>query len=160
MNRRFLSRSAGGLILAAGLARVFAAPVSAARADEPRSHRISFHVGSGDPMMMNVALHNIINAAEFYAGKHETVAIELVANGPGYTMLRADTSPVKPLIAEVHAKFPFVVFSACQNSRAAIAKAEGKAPQDIPQVPEATDVAAGIVRLSELQEQGWSYIRV
>ena len=53
-----------------------------------------------------------------------------------------------------------VVFSACQMSRKAIAKAEGKAVQDIPQVPEATDVPAGIVRLSELQEQGWSYIRV
>jgi uncharacterized protein len=155
MNRRFLSRSAGGLILAAGLARVFTA-----RADEPQPHRISFHVGSADPVLMNVALHNIINAAEFYAAQHETVAIELVANGPGYTMLRADTSPVKALITEVHAKFPFVVFSACQNSRAAIAKAEAKAAQDIPQVPEATDVAAGVVRLNQLQEQDWSYIRV
>jgi intracellular sulfur oxidation DsrE/DsrF family protein len=53
-----------------------------------------------------------------------------------------------------------VVFSACQNSRAAIAKAEAKAAQDIPQVPEATDVAAGVVRLNQLQEQNWSYIRV
>ena len=155
MKRRFLSRSTAGLVLAAAASRV-----TAARAEPPRPHRMSFHVGGGDPQLMNVALHNIVAAAEYYAERHETVAIELVANGPGYTMLRADTSPVKALIAEVHGRFPFVVLSACQNSRKAVAKAEGKAVQDIPEVPEATDVPAGVVRLNELQEQGWSYIRV
>jgi uncharacterized protein len=153
MQRRLLARTTAGLVLAAAALRT-------AKAEAPHPHRMSFHVGSADPMLMNVALHNIINAAEYYATRKETVAIELVANGPGYTMLRADTSPVKALIAEVHAKFPFVVFSACQNTRAAVAKAEGKAPQDIPEVLEATDVPAGVVRLNELQEQGWSYIRV
>jgi intracellular sulfur oxidation DsrE/DsrF family protein len=155
MKRRLLNRAAGGLVLAVTVGRA-----STARAEVPRSHRLSFHVGSADPVMMTVALHNIANAAEFYAVQNEAVAIELVANGPGYTMLRADTSPVKPHLAEVHARFPFVVFSACQMSRKAAARAEGKAVQDVPQVPEATDVPAGIVRLNELQEQGWSYIRV
>ena len=41
-----------------------------------------------------------------------------------------------------------------------VAAAEGKAPQDIQELPEATDVPAGVVRLSELQEQRNSYIRV
>jgi hypothetical protein len=35
-------------------------------------------------------------------------------------------------------------------------KAEGHA---IPMMPEATIVPAGIVHLSELQEQGWSYVK-
>lgn len=155
MKRRFLSRSFGGLVLAAAALRG-----SGAQAEAPRPHRMTFHVGSGDPVMMNVALHNIAAAAEYYAARKETVAIELVANGPGYAMLRADTSPVKPLLAEIHGRFPFVIFSACQNTRKAIARAEGKAPEEIREVPEASDVAAGVVRLSELQEQGWSYIRV
>jgi uncharacterized protein len=155
MRRRLLSRTVGGLVLAAA-----ASGTSTARAETTHPRRMSLHVGSADPVMMNVALHNIIAAVEYYAARKETVAIELVANGPGYTMLRADTSPVKALITEVHAKYKFVVFSACQNSRKAAAKAEGKAPEDISEVPEATDVEAGVVRLSELQEQGWSYIRV
>jgi intracellular sulfur oxidation DsrE/DsrF family protein len=155
MQRRFLSRSVGGLFVAAAVARA-----STARAEEAPPHRISFHVGSADPMMMNVALYNITAAADHYAAKNEQVEIELVANGPGYAMLRADTSPVKAHITEVHSRFPFVVFSACQRSRQAVAKAEGKAVRDIVQVPEATDVEAGVVRLNELQEQNWSYIRV
>ena len=155
MKRRFLSRSAGGLVLAATLGRA-----SSARAAATQAHRIAVHVGGADPVMMHAALNNITAAAESYAAANQAVAIELVANGPGYTMLRADTSPVKPHIAEVHARFPFVVFSACQRSRDGAARAEGKTAQAIPEVPQATDVPSGIVRLSELQEQGWSYIRV
>jgi intracellular sulfur oxidation DsrE/DsrF family protein len=160
MQRRLLGRSAGGLVLAALATPSATTHAAPPEADQPESHRIAFHVGSADPAMMNVALHNIANAVDYYAARNEIVAIELVANGPGYVMLRADTSPVKADIAELHRKYPFVVFSACQMSRKGAAKAEGKAVQDIPQVPEATDVPAGIVRLSELQEQDFSYIRV
>jgi intracellular sulfur oxidation DsrE/DsrF family protein len=153
MNRRSLWSSASGLLLAAfGL--------STARAAEPAVHKMTLHVGSADPSMMSVALHNIANAADYYADHKQSVAIELVANGPGYTMLRADTSPVAPGVAATKKKYPFVVFSACQHSRAGMAAAEHKSVQDIPQLPEATDVAAGIVRLAELQEQGYAYIRV
>ena len=92
MQRRFLAQTTAGLVLAAA--------ASTARGETPPTHRMSFHVGSADPVMMNVALHNIIAAIEYYGAHKETVAIELVANGPGYTMPRADTSPVKAFIAE------------------------------------------------------------
>jgi intracellular sulfur oxidation DsrE/DsrF family protein len=151
MNRRLFSRS--------GLLALIAAPALAKAAEPPRPHRISIHVGGGTASEMNVALSNILNIAEYYAARSQPVAIELVANGPGYAMLREDVSPVKARIAEVHKKLPDVVFSACQNSRAAMAKMEGKTIDQIVQVPEATDVPAGVVRLSELQEQGWSYVR-
>jgi hypothetical protein len=160
LNRRALSRSAGGLALAAAALAAGASVSDPASAQPARAHRVVFHVGSGDPGLMNVALHNITNLADAYAAKNQTVAIELVANGPGYTMLRADTSPVKAFLAEVHKRYPFVVFAACQMSRKGAAAAEGKQPGDIPELPEATDIAAGVVRLTELQEQGWSYIRV
>ncbi len=153
MNRRSLWASIGAFLLAAF-------GVSTARAQQPPAHRITIHVGGADPSMMSVALHNIANAADFYAQHKQAVAIELVANGPGYTMLRADTSPVAAGVAATNLKYPFVVFSACQHSRAGMAAAEHKSLQDIPQLPEATDVAAGIVRLAELQEQRYSYIRV
>jgi intracellular sulfur oxidation DsrE/DsrF family protein len=155
MNRRLFSRS--------GLLALVAAPSLAAAAESlpgPRPHRLVLHVGGGSAIEMNVALSNILNATEYYSGLGKTVTIELVANGPGYAMLREDVSPVKARLAEVHMKLPGVVFSACQNTRAAVAKTEGKTIEQIVQVPEATDVPAGVVRLSELQEQGWSYVRV
>ena len=132
----------------------------AVRAEQMADHKIAFHVGSADPAMMAVALHNVAAAADYYAERGQTVAIELVVNGPGYTMLRADTSPVKAEVAATKRRYPFVVFSACQKTREGLAAAEHKLPQDIPELPEATDVAAGVVRLSELQAAQYSYIRV
>jgi intracellular sulfur oxidation DsrE/DsrF family protein len=154
MNRRSLSLSAGGLVLAS------AAGIAGARAGEPRAHKLSVHVGGADPVLMAIALHNIDNAASHYAEAGQKIEIELVANGPGYTMIRADTSPVKALLAETQRKYPFIIFAACQRSRAGAAAAENKAVKDIPELPGVTDVPEGVVRLIELQEQGFAYIRV
>lgn len=152
MKRRVLARSAGSLVLAA--------VAGAAQAQEARPHRIVLHVGSADPAMMRVALNNIANAHEAYAALGQTVAIELVANGPGYAMLRADTTPVAERLSEIHTQYPATVFSACQATRRGLAAAEHKTVQDIPQVAQARAVPAGVVRLTELQEGGWSYVRV
>jgi intracellular sulfur oxidation DsrE/DsrF family protein len=150
MRRRFLSLG----LMAAG-----AAVTRVAAAETPK-HRLLLHVGSPDPVQMHIALGNIVNAKAAYAKRGETVAIELVADAGGYTMLRADKSPVKDGIADIRQRFPDVVFAACQNSRAGQAAAEGKQPADIPELEGVTDVPAGIVRIADLEEQGWSYIRV
>jgi len=71
-------------------------------------------------------------------------------------MLRADTSPVKDRIKEIAETTPAIRFSACANTKAAMEKSEG---HPITIVPQATVVPSGVVRLSQLQEQGWSYIR-
>lgn len=150
MDRRLL------LLAGVAIAAVFAGP---ARAGDAPRHRIALQVSAGDPALMNLALTNIVNIAKHYEQTGEGVAIDLTAFGPGYAMVRADVSPVKARIAEIRTRYPFVRFSACQNARAAMAAAEGKRPEEIPQIPEAVDVPAGVVHLSELQEQGWSYLR-
>lgn len=40
-----------------------------------------------------------------------------------------------------------------------MAEKKGKTIDQIPELPEATDVPAGVVHVSELQERGWSYLR-
>jgi intracellular sulfur oxidation DsrE/DsrF family protein len=81
-----------------------------------------------------------------------------VAYGPGLNMLRDDTSPVKERIKHLK-DFAFpgkIQFSACNNTKQGMEKKEGHA---ISILPEATIVPSGVVRLMELQEQGWSYVR-
>jgi len=51
---------------------------------------------------------------------------------------------------------PQLAFSACGNTRENMMRVEAK---DIPLIPQARVVKAGAVRLMELQEQGWSYLR-
>ena len=73
-------------------------------------------------------------------------------------MLRADTSPVQDRIKHFKdAVFPGKIqFSACNNTRQGMEKAEGHA---IALLPDATVVPSGVVHLMELQEKGWSYVR-
>ena len=82
--------------------------------------------------------------------------IQVVAYGPGLHMLRADTSPVKKRILSLLENFDMLSFVACGNTKKAMTRKENK---EIPIMPEAKMVTAGVVHLMELQEQGWSYIR-
>ena len=131
-----------------------------AAAGAPASHRLALHVDRNDATVMNMALGNAGNAAAAFAERGESIAIELVAYGPGLTMLRADTSPVKDRIAHIasaEATFPSkIVFSACNNTLKGMEKHEGHA---ITIIPQAGIVPSGVVRIMQLEEQGWSYVR-
>jgi intracellular sulfur oxidation DsrE/DsrF family protein len=127
-------------------------------AENAKPHRIAIQVDQNDPALMNLVLNNVSNLTEYYNSKGEDVQIEVVAYGPGLNMLREDRSPVKDRIKSIkQTSFPSTVnFSACGNTKKGMEKAEGH-PVEI--IPQASVVPAGVVRLSELQEQGWSYIR-
>ena len=96
------------------------------------------------------------NIIEHYKAKGETVAIEIVTYGPGLHMLRADTSPVKDRIAPMALENANLKFIDCANTQANQSKAEGK---PVTLVSEAKVMPSGVVRLMELQKQGYAYIR-
>lgn len=132
--------------------------VASAVAADPRPHRLAIQVNQNDPQVMNLALNNATNVLEYYRGKNEEVEIDIVTYGPGLHMLRSDTSPVQDRLKRLkEMAFPSKVqFSACNNTRQGMEKTEGKA---ISVVSDATIVPSGVVRIMELQEQGWSYVR-
>jgi len=131
--------------------------VGAAAAEEGRKiHRLAIQVSEKDPAAMTLALNNAVNAARHFTEKGQEIEIEIVAYGPGLHMLREDTSPVKDRVKSVRESLPDVTFMACGNTMENMEKAEGK---KIALLPQAKIVPAGVVRLIELQEQGWSYIR-
>jgi intracellular sulfur oxidation DsrE/DsrF family protein len=125
-------------------------------ANQTQPHRLAVQVDVNDPAVMNLALNNVSNAAQHYRELGQKVEIELVAFGPGLHMLRDDTSPVKARIKSMSEAMPNLTFAACGNTRENMTKAEAK---DIPIISQAKVVNAGVVRLMELQERGWSYLR-
>lgn len=145
-----LSRLAAAVILAIALA-------SPAFSGEAK-HRLAIHVDQNDAQVMNLALNNATNVIEYYRSKNEDVDVDIVTYGPGLHMLRADTSPVKDRLKRLkEAAFPGnVQYSACGNTKQGMEKTEGK---EVPILSEATLVPSGVVRLMELQEKGWSYVR-
>jgi intracellular sulfur oxidation DsrE/DsrF family protein len=146
-----------------GIFGVFAAALVAlpaglrrAAAEDKKPHRVVLHVDQNDPAVMNLALNNASNVIEYYQARGEEVAIEIVAYSQGLHMLREDTSPVKDKIKELRKKLGTVAFAACGNTKGRMEETEGK---KMTLIPEAVVVPAGVVRLMELQEQGWSYVK-
>jgi intracellular sulfur oxidation DsrE/DsrF family protein len=132
--------------------------VSGSFAADAKSHRVSIQVDQNDPQVMNLALNNATNVIEYYRAKNEDVDVDIVTYGPGLHMLRDDTSPVKDRVRRLkELVFPGKIqFSACNNTKQGMEKAEGKA---VSIISDATLVPSGVVHLMELQEQGWSYVR-
>jgi intracellular sulfur oxidation DsrE/DsrF family protein len=152
-SRTLSRRNLAACIVTAALA----ASVSAATAqDAKKPHRLAVQVDTNDAAAMNLALNNGVNVARHYTAQGDEVEIEIVAFGPGLHMLRDDTSPVKARVKSIAQSMPYVTFDACNNTREGMKKAEGK---DIPLVSQAKVVPSGVVRIMELQEQGWSYLR-
>jgi uncharacterized protein len=146
-------------IFRASLAALAVAPLfgrKAGAATEKKQHKLAIHVDQNDPAVMRLALGNTRNAYELYASMGEDIAIEIVCYSQGLHMLRDDTSPVKEEIRTTRAKVPQLAFGACNNTKRAMERTEGKT---IPIIQEAVVVPAGVVRLVELQEQGFKYLK-
>jgi intracellular sulfur oxidation DsrE/DsrF family protein len=125
-------------------------------AAENKQHHLILQVNTNDPAVMNLALNNAMNVTQYYKELGQNAEIEIVTFGPGLHMLRDDTSPVKARIEAMALSTPEVSFKACGNTQENMHKAENK---DIPIIPQAQVVKSGVVRVMELQEQGWTYVK-
>jgi uncharacterized protein len=148
----------GALFLAASPAAAQGNKPASTRTEDAakKAHRLVLQVNTDDPAMMNLALNNATNVEQYYKGIGEKVQIEIVTFGAGLHMLRDDTSPVKDRIKAIAEKMPSISFKACGNTQENMHKAENK---EIPLISQATLVKSGVVRVIELQEQGWTYVR-
>ncbi|WP_455208501.1 DsrE family protein [Kaarinaea lacus] len=124
---------------------------SAVAAEGAGKHQLVIQVSTDDPQTQAIALNNAVNLQKLYG--MDNVAIEVVAYGPGLGMLTTkskEADRVKSLAMQN------ITFSACGNTMAKIEKKTGKKPQLIEGVG---TVQAGVARIMELQEGGYSYLR-
>jgi intracellular sulfur oxidation DsrE/DsrF family protein len=146
-----------GVGILVGLATITAlAQSNDAKRASAVTHKIAIQVNQNDKAVMDLALNNAKNVIDYYKSKGEKVAVEIVTYGPGLHMLRADTSPVKDRIAVMSLENANVTFAACGNTQANQSKAENK---PVVLISEAKVTPSGVVRLMELQKQGYAYLR-
>jgi intracellular sulfur oxidation DsrE/DsrF family protein len=129
---------------------------TASSQNTPKLHKMVIQVSREDTEGMMLALGNAINAKKLYDQRGEQFQVEIVAYGPGITMFREDKSPVKERLAEAKKEIPGIVYSMCGNAKAAAEKREG---HEVVPIAGVGVVPAGVVRVAELQEQGYIYIR-
>ncbi|TDK42188.1 DsrE family protein [Antarcticimicrobium luteum] len=143
------------LMTAAALAVGVTTAAGAAWA-EGQTHHIAFHVDQNDPQVMNMTLNNVANVTQFYKEQGDDVVIEVVAYGPGLNMYVVGKSPVADRISAMSLEIDNLSFSACGNTHR---KMSEKVGHEVPLLEEAGMVPSGVVRLVELQEQGFAYVR-
>ena len=134
-------------------AAIFAASAAFA---EGQMHHVALHVNENDPKVMNMALNNVANVTKYYESKGDEVTVELVAFGPGLNMFVAGKSPVADRISAMSLEMENLSFAACGNTHRKMSEKAGK---DVVLLEEAGIVPSGVVRLIELQENGYAYIR-
>lgn len=138
-------------VLAAGLA-LAATGVSA----EGVTHYLAVHVDESDRQKLNMALNNVQNVQSYYEAQGDRVVVEVVAYGPGLQMYLEGQSPVADRIKAMALESDDITFAACGNTLRKMSETAGK---DLALLEEATVVPSGVVRLVELQEQGYAYVR-
>ena len=105
-----------------------------------------------DASRQNLVL-NVANNLQKHYGP-DKVAIEIVAFGPGLKSIFANNEVTSPRVSGLAANG--VKFSACMNTIAAIKRKTGKEPvihKDAKKVP------AGVVRIMDLVDKGYTLIK-
>ena len=120
--------------------------------DKPfAEYKLVLQISDSDPARQNLVLNVANNAIKHYGP--EKIDVEIVAFGPGLSMLFAD-SPHASRIDGL-AVDSGVRFAACENTTAAVTRMRGTAPE---LNPRATHVEGGVVRIMDLTAAGYTLI--
>jgi uncharacterized protein len=120
--------------------------------EQPKKHRVVYHLS--DPDKTRFVLGNIENHIAGVGGPDNIEAIELVVHGPalrGFVTGKIDPD-VKETLARLQKER--VTFGACGNTMKAFNVTLEQLPAGAQPLPQ-----GGVVRIMELQEQGYVYIR-
>jgi intracellular sulfur oxidation DsrE/DsrF family protein len=114
-------------------------------------HRVVIQVDSANEATQNIALNNAVNLQKLYG--MDNVTVEVVAYGPGLKMLTRK-SPLHQRVSSL--AMQQITFSACHNT---MMKMEKKTGKKVALTDGVGVVPAGVGRIIELEEQGYSYVR-
>ena len=125
--------------------------VASSLAHASDTKKVVIQVSTDDARTQTIALNNAVNLQK--ALGMDNVTVEIVAYGPGLGLL---TKNSKNAARVSSLAMQNINFSACANTMAKVEKKKGKKPQ----LTEGVDVVqAGVLRIMELQNQGYAYIR-
>jgi intracellular sulfur oxidation DsrE/DsrF family protein len=113
--------------------------------------KLVIQVSTADPQVQQIALNNAVNVQTELG--IDNVDVEIVAYGPGLGMLTDKSGQAERVTSLA---MQDIKFSACANTMAKMEKKSGKKPVLLEGVEV---VPAGVLRIMELQQQGYAYIR-
>ncbi|MGX1168069.1 intracellular sulfur oxidation DsrE/DsrF family protein [Bradyrhizobium sp. USDA 372] len=140
--------------LLAGTAVLTTGGTAAAKEDR-LAEGVVILIDSNEPYVMGHTISYSANLSKHFAERGARLLIEVVANGKGIDVFRADRTPLAEPLAALRQSVPNLTFSMCASSKTI---AEAKEQISIPLIPGASLVPFGIGRVVDLQLKGWAYI--
>jgi len=119
--------------------------------------RVVLHVTTADPYRLKTVLDEAEDLLRQRAASTSNVAVDILANGRGLDLLRADTSPFAQRIHELQARYENLAFKACQN---AINRLRLEKNIEVTLLPEAQVVPTAIGEVIRRQREGWAYVQI
>jgi len=122
--------------------------------EQPRKHRVVYHLSEPGVDKAKAVLGNIVNHVNGVGGWGNIEALELVVHGPALkTFVKADMDPtVRGLLDRLQTQG--LALGACGNTMKGMNVTLEQLPEGTKPLPQ-----GGVVRVMELQEAGYSYIR-
>jgi uncharacterized protein len=138
------------ITLLVGALSISVAGLSGAAETSQDPHRVVMHLNSGDEKVQRGALNNIRNLYQEVGREH--LRVELVVHGAGLPLLTKKDSTLGPELTQLKTAYDIEV-TACSNTM----KAQGLTRADL--LDQVDRTVPAMVRLMELQEEGWAYIK-
>jgi intracellular sulfur oxidation DsrE/DsrF family protein len=142
-------------MLLAGSIAATATAANAANKSDRLADGVVILIDRNDPYVMGHTISYSANLSRHFAEKGLKLQVEVVANGSGIEVFRADKTALRDPLAALRQMVPGIALSMCASSKMI---AEAKEHVTIQLIEGATLVPFGIGRVVELQMMGWAYI--
>ena len=130
-------------------------PVELAKAGDPV--KVLIHLNDGAMAHLGQALDEVDSLVRYYREARINARIEIVMNGEGLNLVRADVTEHTARIARMQRDYDNVVFEACKNTIDRLKRDKGIVARLLPGV---VVIDSGVAQLMRRQHQGWAYIQV
>lgn len=118
--------------------------------------KIVVHLSEGTPEHVRQVLDDVEGLLQLYRRTGYATRVEVVMNGDGLQLVRADTSTAQERIRRMQNDYDNLTFVACQNAIERLRKDHGIIAQLLPGV---AVIDSGMAQLMRRQHQGWAYIQ-
>jgi intracellular sulfur oxidation DsrE/DsrF family protein len=118
-------------------------------------NRVLVHVSSGAPAALGTALDEAEDLLRSARAGHRRVEVEIVANGTGIDLLRADASPLAARLAALRGEFPELGLVACGQTLE-----RRRAGQQFTLLPGTVVAPSALDQVIKRLRDGWVYVRV
>lgn len=119
--------------------------------------RVLLHLTTDNPTRLQVVLDEAEALLEQRSRNNQPVQMQILANGKGLNLLRADTSAYSQRIKAMQERYKNLVFVACGT---AIRRLQEEKKLNVQLLPDIDVAPSALGEVMQKQSQGWTYIKI